>query len=478
MKKRLVSALTALLLISSTLAGCGSKEDVPAQTEQENAAQSEKADGGESAGAESTEEDTGAEDSGSEKIAGEPVTLRFSWWGSDPRHEATLKAIERYTELHPNVTIEGEYQGYDGYQQKLMTQIAGKTEPDLIQLDYVWFPDLSADSGIFVDLGEDENIDLSVYSEELLEDYCSIDGRVIALPMGLNGFGIMINKSFFEKHSIPTDTEWTWEKVIEEGRRIHEENPNDYLFAIESGTSSGGIGPFVMGAYIYSATGKYWADDETYTVQVSKEELTKAFEILKELFDSGAAQPLGEASLFTGQMEQNPKWLNGEMGFTIDWSAAVDKYKSAIGEENFTVGKPPFAENGDNHAIRTKPSMVLAVSNRSEHADVAADFANWMMNAVEAVEILGTQRSVPCSGSAFEVLQSADAIDADVAAMCEFTNASPAPPTPAIESNNEVSDIVKDICEQVVYGTLTPEEAADKFLEDVQSKLDTLKASE
>ena len=47
-----------------------------------------------------------------------------------------------------------------------------------------------------------------------------------------------------------------------------------------------------------------------------------------------------------------------------------------------------------------------------------------------------------------------------------------------IDANNVVSDIVKDICEQVVYGTLTPEEAADKFPEDVQSKSDTLKASE
>lgn len=47
-----------------------------------------------------------------------------------------------------------------------------------------------------------------------------------------------------------------------------------------------------------------------------------------------------------------------------------------------------------------------------------------------------------------------------------------------IDANNVVSDIVKDICEQVTYGTLTPEEAADKFLEDVQSKSDTLKASE
>lgn len=90
----------------------------------------------------------------------EPVTLRFAWWGSDPRHEATLKAIELYNTLYPNVTIDCEYQGYDGYQQKLMTQIAGGTEPDLMQLDYIWYPALSAQGDIFVDYGAAQNVDL------------------------------------------------------------------------------------------------------------------------------------------------------------------------------------------------------------------------------------------------------------------------------------------------------------------------------
>lgn len=408
------------------------------------------------------------------EVKEEPVTLRFSWWGSDSRHEATLKAIARYSELHPNVTIEGEYQGYDGYQQKLMTQISGKTEPDLMQLDYIWYPDLSAQGDIFVNLGNDSKIDLSAYSESILKDYCSIDGNVIALPMGTNGFGTMINTEFFTKHNLSLDTVWTWEKMIEEGKRIHENNPNDYLFAIESGTSTGGIGPFIMSSYIYSKTGEYWANEENYTINTSKETFVEAFTIIKELFDSGAAQPLGEASLFTGQMEQNPKWLNGEMGFTVDWSGTVGKYKAAIGDDSFTVGMPPFADNGNNQNISIKPSMVLAVSNRSANAEVATDFANWMMNDPEAVAILGTQRSVPTSQTAFKVLQDANSIDPHVASMVEFTNENPAPPAPLVQGNTEIADIVKDICEQVVYGQLDPDAAADRFLDHVQAKLTTL----
>ena len=51
---------------------------------------------------------SGAKDSSSE----DQVVLRFSWWGSEDRHMATIEAIERYMELNPNVLIEYEYMGF------------------------------------------------------------------------------------------------------------------------------------------------------------------------------------------------------------------------------------------------------------------------------------------------------------------------------------------------------------------------------
>ena len=38
-----------------------------------------------------------------------PVTLRFSWWGSDVRHKMTEKLIEAFEAENPNINIEGEY---------------------------------------------------------------------------------------------------------------------------------------------------------------------------------------------------------------------------------------------------------------------------------------------------------------------------------------------------------------------------------
>ena len=423
---------------------------------------------------EETAADTKGEtaDSSVKESGEEPVTLRFAWWGSDARHEATLKAIERYCELHPNVTIEGEYQGYDGYLQKLSTQMAGKTEPDLLQLDYIWYPELKAQGDIFVDLSQMPGVDLSVYSQSVLEDYCSIDGKVISLPMGSTGVGVLMNKEFFDKHGLSVDTEWTWNKIIEEGSRIHAEASGDYLLSIESSSLSG----FVLDSYIYSKTGNYVVNETQDKVIASKEDLTEAFQVMKELFDSGAAQPLGEASLFKGQQEQNPKWINAEMGMTIDNAATIGKYKAALAEGSFAAGRPPYVEGGDNRSIRFKPSMVLAVSNRSKHAEVAADFANWMMTDTEAVRILGTQRSIPTSEAALKILQDNNEVDPDVAYLCEETLKDPAPPEPLVISNTEVSDAMMDICEQLIYDQLTPGQAAEQFIADIQAKLDKLAA--
>jgi oligogalacturonide transport system substrate-binding protein len=282
-----------------------------------------------------------------------PVTMRFVWWGSDVRHQVTLAAIDRYQELHPNITIEAEYQGYDGYLQKLLTQISGRTEPDIIQLDYVWFPDLAARGDLFVNLAARKEIDVSPYEASFLSEYCSINGTLISLPMGSNGFGININKTFYTKHNIPLDTVWTWEKIIETGGRIHRANPNEYLFTADS------LKTFFWEACIYSKTGKYWTDDATFAIQVSRQDLIDGFIIIKRLFESGAAQPLGEGLLFRSQMEQNPKWTNGEIGFILGWSGNIGKYKAALKEGNFAVGKPPFAEGG-NQLIPVKPSRYLA----------------------------------------------------------------------------------------------------------------------
>ena len=100
-RKKIISILCVLSITASMFVGCGSASKEAAK----------------------------------DSSKGDQVTLRFSWWGSDVRHKATLEAIDLYMKQNPNVKIEAEYGGVDGYQDKLSTQLGGGTAPDLIQVD-------------------------------------------------------------------------------------------------------------------------------------------------------------------------------------------------------------------------------------------------------------------------------------------------------------------------------------------------------
>ena len=70
---------------------------------------------------------------GSKEADPEDLTLRMLWWGGDTRHTPTLAALDKYTE-RTGISVEGEYAGWDGYYQRIVTQLAGGTAPDLPRL--------------------------------------------------------------------------------------------------------------------------------------------------------------------------------------------------------------------------------------------------------------------------------------------------------------------------------------------------------
>ena len=98
-------------------------------------------------------------------IAQEPVELRFSWWGGNIRHSRTLEAIKVFEEHNPNIKIRAEYSGWDGYLTRLTTQIAGGTEPDVIQINWNWLDIFSPDGNGFYDLSQLNSINLDNYEE-------------------------------------------------------------------------------------------------------------------------------------------------------------------------------------------------------------------------------------------------------------------------------------------------------------------------
>ena len=115
MRKKLLAVLLSAAMVFS-LTACGSSTEEAAAPAEEAAVEEAPAE-------EAPAEEAPAEEAATE----EPITLRMAWWGSQERHDRTVKVIEMYEAENPNVNIEYEFYSFDDYFTKLKTFVHQRT---------------------------------------------------------------------------------------------------------------------------------------------------------------------------------------------------------------------------------------------------------------------------------------------------------------------------------------------------------------
>ncbi|OXM82963.1 ABC transporter substrate-binding protein [Paenibacillus rigui] len=402
------------------------------------------------------------------KSDGKQTTLRFAWWGTDPRHKATLAAIDAYMKLHPNVKIEAEYMGFDGFNKKLSTQFAGKTAPDLFQYTYEWTVELS---DFLLDLNTVKGtIDTSKIPADTLKAFGSYKDRQIMIPSGVFAATTITNQDFLQKFGIPADTVWTWDKIIEEGKKIHEKDKNAYLMTADIDV----INKLILQPYVLQKSGKGWVNDD-YTPGFDRTQLVDGLKYLSSLYSSGTMEPFGDSTAFVGKMEQNPKWVKGEIGMLMDYVQALDKYKQAL--PNAKVGVSAFPESPN--AVQSGNPLVagtgFAIAKDSKNQEEAAKFLNWLINDKEAALLLTTQRGIPASTSARTALQESGKLNPDISKGLDLASAKKTTAPNVVSTNAELAQIVKDAIQKLIYNKMTAEQAADEIMNGFTAKLKELK---
>lgn len=107
--------------------------------------------------------------------------------GSQTRHDLTTKVIKLFEEKHPGITIKPEYSGWDGYMDKLTTQVAGSNAPDIVQMDYAFLTDF-ARRGALLDLtpyADSKELRTEDHDESMIKAG-TIDDKLYAITLGVN----------------------------------------------------------------------------------------------------------------------------------------------------------------------------------------------------------------------------------------------------------------------------------------------------
>lgn len=319
----------------------------------------------------------------------EPIKLRIAWWGSQDRHDKTLKALELYMSLNPHVTFEPEYSGWDGYWDKLATQSAAGNAPDIIQMDAMYIGDYGRRNQLAeLTHVRTEDVDTSLLNTGKFE------GKLLALPLGNNSYGVIYNKAAMDKLGVQLTPDWSWEQYFALASELKPKlAENQYVFG-DSTLDTGVYATYQL------AKGKGQPSPPDGTFNYDKELWIEFLNIYKDLRGKGLVPP-ADVTVSDKELDVNSDLMvNGTTLLRHAHSSQIAAWDGLMPGQVDMVGSPREVEAGS----WLKSSMFWSVSQSSKHTAEAERFIDWFINDLDVAKVLKTSRGVPVSKAVLESL--------------------------------------------------------------------------
>jgi multiple sugar transport system substrate-binding protein len=400
------------------------------------------------------------------------VDLKVIWWGSQTRHEGTIKSIELYQQKNPNVSVVYEFAAWGDYWTKVTTMAAGGQLPDVMQQDYAYVAEWQR-RNLLHGLDEYVNskvIDFTNVTDSLISSG-RIDGKLYAVNLGSNSEAIILDTDVFKQAGVALPTSaWTWEDFEKLVLELHQK------------TGLYGHGPGLdniqIWKNIYLGLGQWaYTNDGTALGYANDKPFADHLAMLLRLMKAGAIPTKQEAIANWGDgdnPEQTPI-IQGKGAMQFLWSNQAFAVQRASGEgRHFALMSLPRTTKGGASPNYIKASQFFSVSNQSKVPAEAAKFINFVTNDIDANKILMAERGVPVSSAVRDALAPlVPPITQEVFGFVGWVakEASPTPPPDPVKNTEIYNNVYKpEVVEKVLFGVITPEQGA-KILRDKATEL-------
>lgn len=448
MKKYLVIP-AVLCLAASLLTACGGGKS-------ETSAANTKAEQGQTTAAE--KETTKTADGGSDQI-----TLRFSWWGGEERLAATLDVIKQFEELNPNVKIEPEYGSSDGYADKLATQLASGTAPDIIQIDPGLMPALVSDeTNYFLDLNTSSfdfsNFDENYYKLRINGFY---DGKQLGIPTGISGGAVLVNKGLADQIGIDFHTQYTWDDLFDWAKKVREFDDSMYLIC----SNKDYVANILANNYAKQLSGKTFINEETKEINLTSEQWQEVYTFVKRLYDEEVIAPASYSAAYSGDnMQSDPNWIAGKYVCSFTYMSTMETLAAANADAEYTAGLFPLYQGSDVDAWNANCPQIIAINAKSKNPEAAVEFLDYFFNNEKAMETLGCTRSVPPTAKAREICTADGSLSKLLAEAADVAGSYSGMVDDKYFSAAEAKQILIDEVEAVGFGVANPESASEETI--------------
>lgn len=447
--KKYLAIPAALCLAASLLTACGGGKG-------ETTAADTKAEQGQTAAAE--KETAKTADGGSEQI-----TLRFSWWGGEERLAATLDVIKQFEELNPNIKIEPEYGSSDGYADKLATQLASGTAPDIIQIDPGLMPALVSDeTNYFLDLNTSSfdfsNFDENYYKLRINGFY---DGKQLGIPTGISGGAVLVNQGLADQIGIDFHTQYTWDDIFDWAKKVREYDDSMYLIC----SNKDYVANILANNYAKQLSGKTFINEETKEINLTSEQWQEVYTFVKRLYDEEVIAPASYSAAYSGDnMQSDPNWIAGKYVCSFTYMSTMETLAAANADAEYTAGLFPLYQGSDVDAWNANCPQIIVINAKSKNPEAAVEFLDYFFNNEKAMETLGCTRSVPPTAKAREICTADGSLSKLLSEAADVAGSYSGMVDDKYFSAAEAKQIVTDEVEAVGFGVTTPESASEETI--------------
>ncbi|MDR2480498.1 MAG: extracellular solute-binding protein [Treponema sp.] len=388
--------------------------------------------------------------------------IRFSWWGNEARNTATIEVIKLFESKHPGVKIIPEYGTVDGYQNKLMAQIAAGNAPDIFTTVPESIPTLVEVNGLADLTGL---IDVSGQNQQV-NQACSLNGKQYGINVALGANVIYYNKTLAEELGIKMpEGNYTWNDLIRICGEVHTKTGGktfgmvdirmvaalDTWLPVFNITHDGREAPFP------------WTEKEVLINAGDVESFMSFFSNAPR----GVLLPPDETAVLSSQ-------INAPIGtrkafLEFNYTGTFGMIQSQTSDELAMI-EMPHDGKGSGAAVFARPGLIECVFQGSKNKALAVAFLDFFSNDPEAAKILKTVRGVLPTTAQREALLSDPAALSDIdRKIFDITNriynkpVNPFSPGP-VGTGVLFDDLhIRVLGGEVAFGRITPAQAGQRF---------------
>lgn len=405
MRKGLALTMAAMTL-AACLAGCGSKEAAQSPENQTSAE-------------EPAQQAPAPETAEAQAPAESQEEITFTWMINKVEIKNELEEVaQAYMDSHENITIITEVAGgsVEPYGTRLKAKLGSNDMPALFVTegpsDYEMFDEYLADL---------TDSKLAGMADESLLTIATMNGEVKALPMAIEGFGVIYNKTIFEKAGINPDDITSMEALKEAAQLLDSKKDElglDAVFCLP------GKETWIIGSHMGSAflNGEFEQPADAWNSPTLEWQNQAAYKDFIDLQVQYGIVPQGDTKnvvnlAYSDQIEKGLALGRVAMVHNGNWVSSIIKGISPEMIDNDEIGFLPTPIPGYREdCVRVIGTPYISLNAKLDESvqKAAMDFLEWLYTSDEGKDLVVNKLNMIPPYEGFDGYEIKDPLGADL----------------------------------------------------------------